>query len=159
MKVTEKANQLPNSAENPTREEKEMKPVFCWHVRDHGRLCRNLSEGYCDLHPQPRADKFYKRFELKPRVRVRFCIAQLKDKDGGSHRCLIVAHGTIAGWPKLLPNPELPEFPMGVDIKDISVLDDPFHNPEHCLCCQKAPPKGSHRLDGAAPCAAKPKTC
>lgn len=120
--------------------------VACWHVKNYDRLCDNLERGICDLWPQPRADKWFKRMRLQVGDRVRFCASKV---EGKTDKGLIVANGTIASEPQLCILPEDPVFPMCVKIKNVEWLAEPL---ERCPCYQANPWHPSHRLGGKGPC-------
>lgn len=121
--------------------------VTCWHVRDYCRLRSNLERGICDLWPQPRADKFFKRLGLQRGNRVQFCIGAKHPDEALAG--LIVATGTIGSEPQPCNPPKDPEFPMCVKIKNARWLEPHL---ERCPCYQANPQFGSHRLGGEGPC-------
>lgn len=124
-----------------TYSEANTQPVACWHVGDYCRLRSNLKRGTCDLWPQPRADRWFKKSGLHKGARVQFCVSnRIKDKSLGG---LMVANGTIASELQPCILPEDPVFPMYVKIKDVEWLGPPL---EHCPCYQANPQFGSHRL-------------
>ena len=108
--------------------------IFCWHVRDEWRLRENLKHGFCDLYPQPQADKWMKRNTLSEGTRVRFCVTKPLNR----HGCrLVVAAVTIVSKPAINMTPIDNRFPTRVGIGDIIRYD----NPPSCSYV-----RGSHQI-------------
>ncbi len=101
--------------------------VFCWHHSDASRLRHFLSQGIVDC---PR-NSFLTEHGLKPGDQIRFSV---KVRNQGEGRILAAAE-LGSGAPHYLQHPRHKDFPWGVNLRKIVLLDG------NQLCMQYPYPK------------------